>query len=159
MVERAPDDRQPRNVVDRATRSAIRGESTAFGFSIMITVTFGAIQRRHGTPGIADLLGFALCAVAAFTVLEGIVSRGFSQALPEHRSNVATFGTALNFLSVGLAAASAIGLSAVIGTDAAWLICPVVAVVTYLTAESAELVAAERIQRARGNRRAADVRG
>lgn len=154
-----PEDRAPRNVVDRAARSTVGGESTAFGFSIMITVTFAAVQRKHGTPEVADLLLFAICAVSAFTVVEAVLSRGFRESLPEHASSVQTLGTAMNLISVAAAVAIAIALSALIGGDAAWLVCPAAAALVYLGFETVEIVAAERIQAARGNRQAADVGG
>ncbi len=151
------EEREPRNIVDRAARSTIRGESTAFGFSIMITATFAAVQRKHGSPGAGDLMAFALLAVAAFTVLEGFASRGFREPLPTHGSIVATFGTALNFLSVGLAVLAALWSSDLIATDAAWFVCPVVAVTVYLAAETVEIIVAEAVQRARGDEDAKDV--
>ena len=152
-----PEHRSPRNIVDRAARSTIRSESTAFGFSIMITASFAGVERDHGSPGVVDLLLFALAAVAAFTILEGLASRGFREPLPTHGSTVATFGTALNFVSVGAAVIAAVALSAFLVSDVAWPVCVFVAAVVYLVAESLEIVLAEAIQRARGDAEASRV--
>jgi hypothetical protein len=141
----------PPGRLDRGFRSTIRGESTAFGFSIMITVTFGVVQREHGSPGIGDLLLYALGAVLAFTLLEGLASRAFRASLPEHPSGVTTLGTAMNFASVGLAVGAAIGLSALVATDVAWPLCPFAAVLVYLLAETVELAVAERVRQAMGD--------
>lgn len=145
----ATDDDQPTNILDRAARSTIREESTAFGFSIMITTTFAAVQRQHGSPGAVDLMLFALAAVAAFTVLEGLASRGFRKPLPSHESTVATLGTAMNFVSVGLAALVALAVSDLVTSDAAWPIAAAAAVTAYLFAETVEIVIAETLQKRR----------
>lgn len=118
-----PENREPRNAADRAARSTIGGESTAFGFSIMITATFGAVQWQHGSPVPGDLLLYGLGAVAGFTALEAAASRGARESLPEHSSNMKTLGTLMNFASVLLAIGAAIGVSALIKTDAAWPLC------------------------------------
>jgi len=156
-MPRPPREREPRTIVDRAARSSIRGESTAFGFSIMITTTLAAVQLHHGSPGAVDLVLFALLAVAAFTTLEGMASRGFREPLPTHRSIVATLGTAMNFVSVGLALLVALGLSDLIATDAAWIVCPAAAVMVYILAETVEIIIAEAIQRGRGDPQARRV--
>lgn len=123
----------------------------------MITATFGAVQWQHGSAAPGDLLLYGLGAVTGFTVLEAAASRGARESLPEHSSNVKTLGTIMNFASVLLAIGAAIGLSALIKTDAAWPLCPAAAAAVYLIAESVELLIAERVQLARGNRGAADV--
>jgi|SRR3954468_24264585 hypothetical protein len=124
MPEQRPEDRPPRNLLDRAARSTMGGESTAFGFSIMITATFGAIQVGHGSPSYGQLILFALCASLTFAVLEGFASRGYRESLPEYESFVQTPGTALNVLSVTAGVGAAIGLAAAIDGGVAWPTCP-----------------------------------
>jgi hypothetical protein len=58
------DNEQPGHPVDRAMRSAVGRESTTFGFSIMVTVGFGVLQSRQGTPTIGDLFLYAIGAVS-----------------------------------------------------------------------------------------------
>jgi hypothetical protein len=152
MPDHRPEDRKPRNLLDRASRSTIGGESTAFGFSIMITATFGAVQVGHGTPSYGDLIVFAVCASLTFAVLEGLASRGYRESMPEYASFVQTPGTAMNVVSVTAAVGAAIGLAAIIGGGVAWAVCPTAAATIYLVAETIEQMAAERIQAARGSR-------
>ena len=157
MSEQRPEDRRPRNLLDRASRSTIGGESTAFGFSIMITATFGAIQVGQGSPTYGQLMLFAVCASLTFAVLEGVASRGYREPLPEYESFVQTPGTALNVLSVTAAVGAAIGLASAIHSGVAWAICPAAAALVYLAAETLEQMAAERLQAARGAARADKV--
>src|SRR3954447_4862964 len=157
MSHQLPEAREPRNLLDRAARSTIGGESTAFGFSIMITATFGAVQVGHGSPTYGQLLLYALCSSVAFALLEGFASRGYRESLPQYKSYVQTPGTAMNVLSVTGAVAVAIGLAAAISSDIAWEICPTAAVLVYLAAETVEQMVAERLQAARGGAHARDV--
>ena len=55
--------------------TSIVDNSSAFGFSIMITASFGAVSVLAGQPGLGSILGFALGAAANFTLLQAIVSR------------------------------------------------------------------------------------
>src|SRR4051812_33530618 len=157
MPEHRPEDRRPRNLLDRASRSTIGGESTAFGFSIMITATFGAIQVGQGSPTYGQLVVFAFCASLSFAVLEGVASRGYREPMPEYESFVQTPGTAMNVLSVTAAVGAAIGLAAAIHSGPAWAICPIAATMVYLVLETVEQMLAERLQAARGAKRASHV--
>jgi hypothetical protein len=139
-------DARPGSRMDRAFRSTVGRESTAFGFSILMTVSFAMVQHHHGAPVPADIVRFALGAVASFTLLEAALSRGFRRAMPQHRTRVLALGTALNVISVGGGLAASALLASVLGTGAAWLLAPFAAATAYLVLESLETFAAERIE-------------
>lgn len=141
----------------RAMRSTIGRESTTFGFSILITVTFGVLQTLHGTPVMVEIFIYAAGAVLSFTLLEGFLSRGFLHPMPQHHTGVQAMGTSLNLLSVGLALGAALFIGTVVTNMAAWFLAPFTASIIYLVLESAEIALAERILRARGDAQADEV--
>jgi hypothetical protein len=65
----------PGNPVDRAFRSTVGRESTTFGLSILVTVTYGVDQGARGSPDTLDLMLYATGAVMSFTILELAFSR------------------------------------------------------------------------------------
>ena len=98
----AKDDEDGRSssTVVRGLRSTVGRESTTFGFSILVTVSFGMLQVTEGSPDVGTIFLFATGAVLSFTLLEAVLSRGFRRPMPQHRSNVLALGTSLNLVSV-----------------------------------------------------------
>ncbi len=137
--------------MDRAFRSTVGRESTTFGFSILVTVTYGVVQGARGTPDTLDLILYATGAVMSFTVLEVVVSRALREKMPQHSTRVIARGTALNMLSVLGAVVAALLASRLIGSDVAWAVCPFVAGIVYLALESFEIMLAEAYSRRRGD--------
>ena len=143
--------------VRRGLRSTVGRESTTFGFSILVTVVFGLLQAMQGSPDVARVFLYAIGAVASFTLLEGVLSRGFRHPMPQHHTQTQAAGTALNMLSVlgGLGAAWLVGSS--VSHAAVWLGAPFVAAVVYLLFESLETALGERLLAAWGDPEAEEV--
>jgi hypothetical protein len=150
------DGRSPHAVV-RGLRSTVGRESTTFGFSILVTVTFGLLQAVTGSPDVARIFLFATGAALSFTLLEGLLSRGFRRSMPQHRTRVQAVGTSLNVVSVlgGLAVAWLIAEAT--SHPAVWAGAPFVAGVVYLVLESLETALGERLAAASGDPGADDV--
>jgi hypothetical protein len=129
----------------RSLRSTVGRESTTFGFSILATVTFGMLQATHGSPNMRQIFVYAIGAVMSFTLLEGVLSRGFRRPMPQHATQTLTLGTSLNVLSVVAALAGAWGFTEVTRGLVAWAGAPLVAGLVYLLLESCEEALAERI--------------
>lgn len=136
--------------VSRAIGTSIRGNSTAFGFSIMITVTFGMVSHLDQAPNALELLLFGVGAAVALATLEGTVTKGFRAVIEQTSQEVKILGTAMNFVSVGAGVAAALGVAELLDGRAVWPIAAFVAAITYVAAESLELLLAEQIQAARG---------
>lgn len=136
--------------LDRGAGEALRGNATAFGYSVTITASFGAVQLEHGQPGYVDLLLYGMGAVVAFTALEALVSRGFRVPLMGGSDQVITLGTALAFVSVALAITAALGLAAVLPGGVAWLGCALGASLVFILTESLEFILAGWVQERRG---------
>ncbi|MGQ1797366.1 hypothetical protein ACT4S5_09545 [Kocuria oceani] len=146
-----------RRTMLRAMRSTIGRESTTFGFSILVTAAFGVLQTLHGTPVMAEIFLYATGAVLSFTLLEGLLSRGFLHPMPQHHTGIQAMGTSLNILSVGLALAIALLIGTLVTNMAAWFFAPFIGSIVYLVLESAEIALAEHILRARGDAQADEV--
>jgi hypothetical protein len=139
-------DQQPESRALRALGSSVRGNSTAFGFSIMITLTFGAVQSLRGTPSLAELVLFGLGAALAVGAFEAAVTRGFRESVEKVSERADMLGTALNFASVAGAVGAAIGIAELVGGVVIWPLAPAVAATVYVLVEAAEIFVAERLE-------------
>ncbi|SFF50640.1 hypothetical protein [Blastococcus tunisiensis] len=141
----------------RGLRSTVGRESTTFGFSILATVTFGMLQVTQGSPDLPRVFLYAVGAVLSFTLLEGVLSRGFRRPMPQHPTQTMALGTSLNVISVLVGLGAALLVSEWFSHVAVWCLAPFVAGVGYLLAESVEDALAERILVAAGDDSAKEV--
>lgn len=148
MADRGQDEHGP---VASALSTSVVSNATAFGFSITITISYGAIQSTDGSPSLLELLLYGLAAAAAVGLLEGAVTRGFRQRVGTLPAEVSMLGTAMNFISVAIAAGGAILCGEVIGGVVVWPVAGFVAAGLYVVAESAEVLLAEVIQKSQGD--------
>lgn len=150
-------DHRRKGVVVRGLRSTVGRESTTFGFSILVTVTFGLMQALEGSPDVPRIFLFAVGAVLSFTLMEGVLSQGFRRPMPQHHTQVQALGTALNMLSVlaGLGAAWLLGT--VTSHALVWGAAPFAAAAVYLVMESLETALAERLLADGGDRQAEET--
>ncbi|MGI8622411.1 MAG: hypothetical protein ACR2NB_02740 [Solirubrobacteraceae bacterium] len=128
---------------------ALHGNATAFGYSVTITASFGAVQLDRGQPHYVDLLLYGLGAVTAFSALEGAVTKGFRAPLDVGSDQVISLGTALAFVSVALAITAAHGVASVLHGSLAWFAAALVASLVFALAESLEFVLAQWAQERR----------
>ena len=145
--------RAPRGLRERLVcglGESLGGNSTAFGYSVTITASFGAVEIGAGTPTFGDLIVFGLGAVVAFGGVEGIASGGFRTPLRKGSDEVVLLGTALAFISIVLAIASARGVAAVLGGALAWFAAALVGSLVFALVESLEFMLAEWVQERRG---------
>ncbi len=141
----------------RAMRSTVGRESTTFGFSILVTVTFGMLSAVQGAPKVPETFAFSVGAVLSFTLLEGLLSRGFRRPMPQHATQTLTLGTSLNVLSVVGGLATGWLIAEVADGVVAWAGAPLFAGFVYLLSESVEEAIAERILVRSGDDDAAKV--
>jgi len=139
-----------RDRLEFGVSESLHGNATAFGYSVTITASFGAVQHERGQPSYPDLLLFGVGAVIAFAVLEGLVTRGFRNPLRTGRDEVVTLGTALAFMSVALAITAALGVAHVLHGGVAWFAGAMAGSLVFALAESVEFVVAAWVQERRG---------
>lgn len=119
--------------------ASVTGNAQAFGFSITVTVTFGVLSAR-GNPSSAELVGFALSGVLAFSLLNLAVARLLSErGSPSDSTRGMLLGTATDALAVGGAVSSALGVRAATHGLLSWLLAPFVAGIIYVLVQSVEL--------------------
>ncbi len=138
----------------RGLQTSVVDNSSAFGFSITITASFGMLNRLHGQPGVGEIFGFALAAVAAFTVLQAVASSGFRTRPGTAPREVVMLGTALNVASVGLGVGAATLTGLTLDSSVAWPLGAFLAAFVYILAEALELTLAARVERLFGDREA-----
>lgn len=151
MGDRPGTERADHGPVARALAAAVRGNSTAFGFSVTITVSFGIMQRLQGSGTLLDLLLFGIAAALAVSLIAGLVTRGFSQRVEPVVPEVSMLGTAQDFLSIAAGVGSVTAVGELTGGSAAWPLAGFVAATVFVLVESAELMLAEQVQRRRGD--------
>ncbi len=151
MTNAGDSDEHSRSVVLRSLRSTVGRESTTFGFSILVTVTFALVQSIHGAPTPREIFTYAAGAVLSFTLLGGALSRGFRAPMPQHATQTMTLGTSLNLISVLVALAAAWGVADIASGLVAWGAAPLVAGLLYLLLEGLEESLAERVLTAKGD--------
>lgn len=135
---------------------SLGGNATAFGYSVTITASFGAVELGRGQPGFGDLLVFGLGAVIAFGGLEGIATSGFRTPLKTGSDQVVLLGTALGSISIVLGIATARGVAALLDDAWAWFAGAFCASLVFALTESLEFMFSEWIQERRGEAGDAD---
>lgn len=124
---------------------SVTGNAQAFGFSITVTVTFGALAAAQGNPTRAEVVGFALSGVAAFSLLNLVVAhlvRNEPSGAPGKRALL--ISTATDFLAVGAAVGVAIWVSAAVTGWGGWVLAPFGSGLVYVLVQSAELMVGRR---------------
>ena len=129
---------------------SLAGNATAFGYSVTITASFGAVEIGRGSPSFGDLVVFGLGAVVAFGGLEGVASRGFRTPLDKGSDEVVLLGTSLAFISIVLAIAAARGVAGVLTGGWAWFAGALCASLVFALVESLEFMLAQWVQERRG---------
>ena len=129
---------------------SLGGNATAFGYSVTITASFGAVELGRGSPRFYDLIVFGLGAVVAFGGLEGVATGGFRSPLEKGSDDVILLGTALAFVSIVLAIATARGIAGLLDGAWAWFGAAFGASLVFALIESVEFMFAEWLQERRG---------
>ncbi|GII97739.1 hypothetical protein CLV28_2099 [Sediminihabitans luteus] len=153
----APDDAsrtsgvRPRRLLLHGLSLSVTGNAQAFGYSITVTATYGAVAANHDSPTPGEVMGFALCAVLAFSVLNLVVAalirRDPTEGVPEP-ARALLLATASDVLAVAAGVGVALGVAAGVDGSAAWLLAPLASGFTYVLVQAAELaVGLRRAQR------------
>jgi hypothetical protein len=154
MGDRPEQEDVDRGPVGTAISTAMRGNATAFGFSITITGCFGVLQRTVGSPTVGQILMFGVASAATVGAVQALVTRGFRDRPGVAHAEVRMLATAQDFVSVTAGLGTAAGVGALVASGAAWPLGAAAATFVFLAAESAETLLAERIQKARGDAQA-----
>lgn len=125
-------------------QTAVAVNSTAFGFSIMVTAILAAIAQEHGAPTAIEILLFAGGGVLAFTVLDLLASEGFQRSMNREPPEVITHAASMSFASVGLSIGAAIGVANLVKGSVVWPVTSLIAATVFVVVVGIELTIAER---------------
>lgn len=131
--------------MDARTKPSVTGNAQAFGYSITVTVSYGAVSSARPDPTRFELVGFAMAAVAAFAILNLVVAAFTARrGLRPCSQRAMLIGTATDFLAVGAGVGAAIGVGVLIDSGAVWLLAPFAAGLLYVLTQSIELAVGQR---------------
>ncbi len=114
-----------------AVRTAVRNNSSAYGFSVAATGSYGLAATAQGNPGLLSVLLFVLGVGTAFVTTELVVSRVFTRQIDSDAHSVVAVANAINVLSMGGAVAVAYGSAQAPG-GVGWFLAGLTATATYL---------------------------
>lgn len=121
--------------------TAASGNAKTFGFSILITVSYGILARSAPAPSIGQQFGFVMaerCGVCLLNPMVAYLTR--REAIAPESQRVVLVATATDFVAVGVGLGAAYGIDLLLGGWAAWLVTPLVPGSTYILVQTLELV-------------------
>jgi hypothetical protein len=125
----------------------MRQNGQAYGFSVSITAGFAIMSAEQGAPTASSVALFALGAVAAFSLMQGVASVGFRHPLESEPTTVTALAVSLSFLSVGSAVGVAWAVAVLAEGALAWPLGGFVLSTVYGVCAGLELVFAELVQK------------
>lgn len=130
-----------RRVYFSAMRGSVRNNASAFGYSLMITTSFGLVNTFAGSSGLLRIFLFLFGAATAFIAVEAYVSGGFRRRVGSEPSNIVVLTGAMNLLAVA-AGASAAAASAQLPGIASWAVGGFAATLVYLLVDGVDVLLA-----------------
>jgi hypothetical protein len=150
----SPEERPAHNA-RAGLQTAVVDNSTAFGFSVTMTASYGALNQVAGSPSLLDIALFAVCAAGAFTVLQAVTTRAFRRRPSTVAREVIMLGTALDMVSVVLGLGAAIAAGLLFPAHVAWSAGAFSAALVFALSQALELMIAARLERRWGDSDAA----
>jgi hypothetical protein len=142
--------RQPWLLYTSEIRMSLRNNSGAYGYSVLITCTFGMLSALHSSPGPLQIFLFALGAAASFLVIEVVATNWFRRSLGDsEQTRVVALGSSLAALSISLGVGAAALSGAMLPATLSWFVGTFCASVVYLLAAALEMGLARRVEEAR----------
>ena len=130
----------------RGIQTSVRGNSAAYGYSVMITSTFAVIASLVPRPAVEHIFLFLAGAVAGFVTVELAVTRGFRHRIRGEPPEVVALGSAFSLFSGGLGVGAGALAAEIIDGGAAWPVGAFLCTLVYVTAVGIEMAFAERLQ-------------
>lgn len=139
------DGRGLRHAYTQSLRASVGVNASAYGYSVMITVSFAMLAAALGSPDRLDGFLFVFGAASSFASMEFIATRGFHKRIRGERPSVVVFGSAMSFASIGLGVAVAV-LVSLWHAQLAWPLGSYLASTTYLLVAAVELLLGRRAE-------------
>lgn len=113
-------------------KRSIGTNASAYGFSVMITASYGVLSTSLGNPTVGDVFLFTTGAVLGFVLLEIITTRGHSRSLEAERSDVVAYGALFSLGSITAGVGAAALVAAILDSGVAWPLGAAAATITHL---------------------------
>ncbi|GAA4941753.1 hypothetical protein GCM10023224_24870 [Streptomonospora halophila] len=131
----------------RELRLALRNNSGAYGYSVMITGTLAVLTAVNRSPQVGQVFLFLLGAVLSFAAVEVLATRVFTKPMNEDEATkVIALGSSLNFASIAVAVGAAALVALVLPSTLSWTAGGFVASLVYLLTAAVEMAVARRIE-------------
>lgn len=125
----------------RGFNVAAKGNASAFGFSILITVVYGTLSIHNKSPNRAELIGFAMSSVAAFSLLNVVAAAVTEpEAGSAEKSSGVLLSTALDFLAVGGGVGLSFAVELLVGGWPSWVVTPFAATLAFVALQAVEMM-------------------
>jgi hypothetical protein len=133
----------------RGVRTSVANNTTAYGFSLTVTGSYGALAKVHGEPTWVELYLFLAGSCLGFAVVNTLSTRLFRKESPDEPELVISLASSLSVFSVCAAVGAATGVAFALSDWAAWLLAAVAFTLAYVVGVGAEISLAAH-QRSRG---------
>jgi hypothetical protein len=130
----------------KGMQATLLNNSTAYGFSIMITSTFGAVSIEDPSLTTGRLFLFLAGGVLSFAAIEAAASGLFRRRLESEPSDVVALGSSFALFSVAAAVGVAVLVAQLLAGWASWFFAPFLASAVYVLLAGVEMAVAVRLK-------------
>lgn len=102
----------------QSVRSVALANSTAIGYSILITATLALLADTTTAPDFADVFAATLSTLGVFAIIEFAATDRFRKRKANDSNEEIMIGTTFNFFAVGMSVLGVYGVTKV--TDGLW---------------------------------------
>lgn len=136
----------------RGVRTALRNNSLAFGYSIVVTADFAVLNQGTDTPGLGRVFAFIVGAVAAFAALDALAAEFDGNHERGEPSDVVALGSALSFFSISAGVGTTALIAWLVEPWFSWPLAAFVSSGTYLLIVGVEMALAEQAEQQWGQK-------
>jgi hypothetical protein len=123
----------------RGIRTSTANNASAYGFSLTVAGSFGALTKVHGDPSWLELYLFLAGSCLGFALVNALSTFLFRKESPDEPELVISFATSLSVFSVCAAVSSAIGIAYALSGWLAWLAASIMFTLTYVVCVGGEI--------------------
>jgi succinate dehydrogenase/fumarate reductase cytochrome b subunit len=123
----------------RGIRTSTANNASAYGFSLTVAGSFGALNKVRGEPSWLELFLFLVGACAGFALVNTLSTRFFRKESPDEPELVISLATSLSMFSVCASVAAATGVAFALSGWAAWFLAALAFTLVYVVGVGAEI--------------------
>ena len=116
----------------RGIRTSTANNTTAYGFSLAVAGTYGALAKVQGEPTWVELFLFLLGSTSGFAVVNTLATRFFREDAPDEPHVVVSLATSFSAFSVCAAVGAGAGIAYALSGWLAWVLAALAFTVAYI---------------------------